>query len=262
MLASAALNRQLYEAVVRLFAAAGLLMLVLVPGAVEGKPKKMELPPNVDTIEDPGGTGDAFQFGPGDRLYIKIFRHPELDTEILIAPDGTMTFPLIGRIEAAGLDYNGLIAILETGLHEYYTDASVSVNILSVENQKIFVVGEVLAPGVLQITGDMSVLEALTRTGGINANARTKNLVLLRAEEEGPQLYTLDVERLLMGDASQNIPLQAEDVLIVPSKNIVNVERFFRHLSTIMGPITSVSQIYRNLNLTSPNVIEDAPSAE
>ncbi len=235
-----------------------MLAVALVSVTADAKPKAM--PPNVDTIEDPNGSAEPFVFGPGDRLYVKVYRHPDLDTEIQIAPDGSMTFPLIGRMMVSERTFDEVSEEIQTGLNEYYTDATVSVNILTVSNQKVYVVGEVLLPGVLQITGEMNVLEAMTRSGGINANARTNNLLLIRQRDEGTELYTLDVERLLTGDNTQNIMLQANDVLVVPSKTIVNIERFFRHIQSVLGPIVNVSQIYRNLNQQTGAVIEDGPT--
>jgi hypothetical protein len=73
-------------------------------------------------------------------------------------------------------------------------------------------------------------------------------------------LYTFDVDRLLTGDSSQNISLQADDVLVVPPRTIVNIERFFRHIQTLLGPVVNISQVYRNVNPTSGAVIEDAPT--
>lgn len=241
------------------FAAVVVVAVTCLASPAMARPKVM--PPNVDTIDNPQGTADPFVFGPGDRVYIKVYRHPDLDAEIQIAPDGSMTFPLLGRIMVADRTYDEITEEIQTGINEYYSDAMVSVNIITVANQKVYVVGEVLLPGVLQITGRMNVLEALTRSGGINANARTKNLLLLRQGENGdPEMYTLDVERLLTGDGSQNIMLQAEDILVVPSKTIVNIERFFRHIQSVLGPVVNVSQIYRNLQQQQGAIIEDAPA--
>lgn len=249
-------------AVERLLHVLGALLIGLLLCAPAGvADAKTPMPPNVDTIDNPDGSADAFEFGPGDRIYVKVYRHPDLDSEIQIAPDGTMTFPLVGRIQVADRTYDEVVTTLEEGLREYYSDATVSVNVITVANQKVYVVGEVLIPGVLQITGEMNVLEALARSGGINANARTKNLLLIRQDGDSAEMYTLDVDRLLTGDTSQNIQLQAEDILVVPSKTIVNIERFFRHIQSVLGPVVNVSQIYRNLNQQQGTaVIEDGPT--
>jgi polysaccharide export outer membrane protein len=222
---------------------------------------KRELPPNVEVLQGSGQAARPFTFGPGDRMVVKVYKHPDLDCELQVAPDGSVTLPLIGRVVVGGENFETIVAKVQAGLSEYYTDAQVSVNVVTVANQKVFVVGEVLLPTVLQITGEMRTLEALARTGGINANARTKNLLLIRQNEgAAPSLYTFDVDRLLTGDSSQNISLQADDVLVVPPRTIVNIERFFRHIQTLLGPVVNISQVYRNVNPTSGAVIEDAPT--
>jgi len=116
----------------------------------------------------------------------------------------------------------------------------------------------VLTPPGPQIPGEMTAPGALTRTGGINPDARTDNSLLVRGGLEEPQLFTVDVNRLLMGDLSQNVQLQRMDVVVVPAKTIVNVERFFRHVQGILAPVVSATQIYRNIAISKDTpVIED-----
>lgn len=220
---------------------------------------RAEPPPNVADVQLPSLGDEVFRFGPGDQLQIQVFRHPELDKEIAVAPDGTISFPLVGRIAVADHTYTEVVATFEKALQEYYTDASVAVNVVQVTNQKVFVVGEVLNPAVLQVTGQLTVLEALTRTGGINPNARTDNLLLIRGGLEKPELFQIDIGRLLSGDLTQNVALQRMDILVVPTRTIVNVERFFRHVQGILAPFVSATQMYRNFNVggNGTQVIED-----
>jgi protein involved in polysaccharide export with SLBB domain len=112
----------------------------------------------------------------------------------------------------------------------------------------VFVLGEVNNPSVLQIENELSVLEALTRTGGISSDANTENVLLIRGGLEEPTLYTVNVQGILSGDLSQNVMLQRGDVLMVPTSTIVEVERFFRRVSGILTPVVSGTAIYRNIN--------------
>jgi len=101
---------------------------------------------------------------------------------------------------------------------------------------------------VLQIENDLSILEALTRTGGINPDARTDNVLLVRGGLDEPQLYTVDVNAIFAkGDFSQMVYLQRGDIVLVPAKTIVNVERFFRRVQGMLAPFLSGSAIYRNV---------------
>lgn len=191
---------------------------------------------------------DAFVFGPGDVLRIFVWRHEDLSMDVTIAPDGAISYPLIGRLQLAGMTYEQAVKTLQAAIGVYYQDAQVAVNILTVSSQKVLVLGEVTAPQVLQLTNEMSILEAMVKAGGINANARTRNVLLIRGGVEKPELYAVDVEAIYgRGDFSQMVYLQAGDIVVVPPTTITNVERFFKRISGIIGPAVSGSSIYRNV---------------
>lgn len=221
------------------------LLLVTLLGCSGGK-----LPPNVSQTELPlrVPAAQAFTFGPGDGLRISVWRHDDLSMEVTVAPDGAISYPLVGRIQVAGKTYEELVTTLRQAVAEYYVDAQVSVNITQVTNQKVIVIGEVREPMVLQVTNDLSLLEALTRTGGIHPDARTKNVLLIRGGIETPQLYTVDVDSIYgRGDFSQMVYLQRGDIVYVPSRTITDVERFFRRFQGILAPAVSGSAVYRNI---------------
>ncbi len=221
----------------------------------------VQAPPNVAETEvslrlPPA---EAFTFGPGDSLRVWVWRHDDLTMDVTIAPDGAISYPLVGRLVVAGLTYDQLVKKLQDAIDEYYVDAQVSVNVTQVTNQKVVVIGEVQSPQVLQITNEMSLLEALTRTGGINPDARTKNVLIVRGGMDEPTLFTVDVEAIFgRGDFSQMVYLQRGDIVYVPAKTITNVERFFRRLSAVLSPAVSGSAIYRNIisgGAASSNVV-------
>ncbi len=190
---------------------------------------------------------DTFVLGPGDVIDIVVWRHGDLSMEVTIAPDGTITFPLLGRIQAGGSSYTELVQLFEQGLAEFFTDPAVAVNVVQVTNQKVFVLGEVQSPAVLQVENEMSILEALTKTGGINPDAQTDNILLIRGGMDEPKLYTIDVAAIYgRGDFSQLVYLQRGDIVLVPPKTIVNAERFFRRVQGMLAPFVAGSVIYRN----------------
>jgi polysaccharide export outer membrane protein len=223
-----------------------LLPLLLLLGACASAHR----PPNVADTDVPLRlpAAEAFTFGPGDALRITVWRHDDLSMDVTVAPDGAISYPLVGRIVVAGLTYDQLVQKLQGSVSEYYVDAQVAVNITSITSQKVMVMGEVQSPAVLQITNDLSLLEALTRTGGINENARTDNILLIRGGLDAPQLYAVDVRSIYgRGDFSQMIYLQKGDIVYVPTTTIANVERFFRRLQTVLAPAVGGSAIYRNV---------------
>lgn len=189
----------------------------------------------------------SFTFGPGDTIRIWVWRHDDLTLEVTVAPDGAITYPLVGRINVAGLTYEDLIALLQAKVSEYYVDAQVQVNILNVTNQKVLVLGEVHTPQVMQITNDLSILEALVTAGGINPDAQTSNVLLIRGGLEAPKLFTVNVDAVYgRGDMTQMVYLQRGDIVVVPTKTITNVERFFKRVQTILAPAVGGSAVYRN----------------
>lgn len=190
---------------------------------------------------------EEFQLGPGDRIQITVWQHSDLDMDVRIAPDGTISFPLLGTVELAGRTYGEIRDLLTESIATYYKDPQVAVNIVELQSQKVLVLGEVSAPGVLQLSQEMSVLEALTRTGGINQYSRTNNVLLVRGGLEEPALYTIDVQSIFAeGRMDQMVYLQQGDIVVVPTRTITNASRFFREVSGVLAPFVAGSAIYRN----------------
>ena len=192
-------------------------------------------------------TPEEFKLGPGDRISIQVWRHEDLNMDVTIAPDGTITYPLVGQINVEGQNYTELVTTLTQAITEYYSDPQVTVNILEIKNQKVLVVGEVSTPSVLQLSNQMSILEALTITGGINPSAKTNNVLLIRGGVESPSLYTIDVESIYsIGNTEQMVYLQKGDIIVVPARTITNLSRYFRDVQSMLAPFVAGSAIFRN----------------
>ncbi len=206
--------------------------------------------PNITTAPPESLASSAaaeFTLGPGDRIAISVWRHQDLDMEITIAPDGTITYPLVGQILVSGLTYSELSDTITEAVATHYVDPQVSVNILELKNQKVVVLGEVSQPSILQLSNEMSILEALTIAGGINTSARTENVLLVRGGMDDPQLYTVDVKSIYIeGAFDQMVYLQRGDIILVPTRTITDVSRYFREVSSILAPFVGGSAIYRN----------------
>ena len=208
-----------------------------------------QTPPNISEASQElrASAPQDFVFGPGDVFDLKVWRHDELEMTITIAPDGNISVPLVGQLNVSGLTYPELIDTLQSQLGEYLVEPSVAVNIVSVSNQKVFILGEVQNPAVLQIANEMTILEALIRTGGIHQDSRTDNVLLIRGELGDPELFLVDVDAIYaQGDMSQLVQLQKGDIVYVPAKTITNVERFFRRIQGIIAPFVGGSVVYRN----------------
>ena len=134
-----------------------------------------------------------------------------------IAADGTIFFPFVGRIKAAGKTVGELRDQLSAGLVRYIRNPQVDVRVLSYRGQKVQVTGEVKTPGPLAVSDvPLTLVDAITRSGGTNADADIQRVRLTRNN----RLYILDADRMLdRGDTTQNVMLQNGDVINVPDRS-------------------------------------------
>jgi polysaccharide export outer membrane protein len=217
--------------------------------SLAGCARAPEVPNIADAPEElrTAPTPAEFQLGPGDRISIQVWRHEDLNMDVTISPDGSITYPLVGQLLVSGKTYAELVSLLSDAISEYYEDPQVTVNIVEIKNQKILVVGEVATPTVLQLSNQMSILEALTLTGGINPSAKTSNVLLIRGGVDAASLYTVDVHSIYSeGNTAQMIYLQRGDIVVVPTRTITNVSRYFRDVQSLLAPFVAGSAIFRN----------------
>jgi len=146
-----------------------------------------------------------------------------------------------------GSTYSELVQTLQVAIAQYYEEPQVTVNIVEIKNQKVLVVGEVSTPSVLQLSTQMSILEALTMTGGINPSAKTSNVLLIRGGVESADLFTVDVESIYtQGNIDQMVFLRKGDIVVVPTRTITNVSRYFKEVQSMLAPFVAGSAIFRN----------------
>lgn len=174
--------------------------------------------------------------GPQDVLMITVFDQEDLGGKFPVDADGTFTFPLIGRVKAGGLTLRDLEAELKRLLKDgFFKDPQLSVAVEQYRSQKIHMVGEVRTPGTYQLTGDMSLIEALARAGSALPTASGEILVV-RAKSGSPSsgptlpqgedtdVTTIDLKELQSGQAlSKNVALKDGDTIFVPRAESVYV---------------------------------------
>ncbi|WP_122154717.1 polysaccharide biosynthesis/export family protein [Paraburkholderia sp.] len=133
-----------------------------------------------------------------------------------VAPDGTIYFPFVGRVRAAGKTVGDIRDELAARLVPYIRNPQVDVRVLSFRSQKVQVTGEVKTPGPLAISDvPLTLLDAITRSGGSTSIADIQRVRLTRNN----QLYVLDADSVLdRGDVRQNVMLQAGDIVNIPDR--------------------------------------------
>ncbi|MBW8877662.1 MAG: polysaccharide biosynthesis/export family protein [Acidobacteria bacterium] len=191
------------------FAAVLLLLLPLVGRPAAGQPTVTR------AEEDPP---DAYGIGVGDVLEISVWKNPELAATVPVRPDGRISVPLLGDVQAAGLTPLALKATLMQGYKEYVTAPAVSVVVKEIHSRKIFVTGEVAHPGAYDLQPRTKLMQALSLAGGLTPYARGR-VVLLRDGHDGKsdKRFEYKVDSIISGKRPEdNVLLLPGDTLVVP----------------------------------------------
>jgi polysaccharide export outer membrane protein len=177
-----------------------------------------------------------YLIGKEDVLFISVWMNKDLDQEVIVRPDGIISFPLAGDIPAEGLTIPRLKKELTDRLKEYIKYPEVSISVRKLGGQKIIVLGEVASQGVYQGTGKRTVLEAIASAGGFTSNAVVSSVILIRGGFSKPKGIRLNLNRVLLkADMSQNMYLEPQDIIYVPKKFVANVNYL---VNQIIGPIS------------------------
>jgi len=169
---------------------------------------------------NPATTVDLAHYlvAPGDVLEISVWKEEGLQQQqILVAPDGNITFPLAGLIVAAGKTIPSIEDAIATKLAEFIADPVVNVKLLQNGGNSIFVIGKVNRPGQFPVNRPIDVLQALSLAGGLTVFADSDSIRVLRRVGEQVIVFLFDYSDALSGEhLEQNILLQAGDTVTVP----------------------------------------------
>lgn len=160
-----------------------------------------------------------YLIGPEDVLEISIWKNVELSKVVTVRPDGKISLPLIGDVQAAGLTPNQLRDAIVGRLKEYQETAVASVIVQGVNSYRIFIVGEVRTPGTYILKTRTSVLQAISLAGGFTQFASKNKIVLIRKKNDGAgeEKISIRFNDLVYDDSSnKNLILKAGDTIFVP----------------------------------------------
>jgi polysaccharide export outer membrane protein len=161
---------------------------------------------------------EAYRLNPGDKLEITVWEEEKLKQEVVVLPDGTISFPLAGHIAAAGKTTEDLVVLLREHLSKFISDSEINVRLIAAEGNKIYVTGEVAHPGVFVMTSPTDVIQALSMAGGLTPFAKKNSIIILK-REAGGRARSLSFEYGDVEDGENiesNIVLQSGDTIIVP----------------------------------------------
>ncbi len=180
----------------------------------------------------------GFTLGPGDVLRVSVYDNPDLSQEVTIEADGAFSYPLIGRVQAAGLPVRQLESLLAKRFAEgYLVSPQVGVTVTQHKSQQVYVMGAVSKPGPYALQRQTTLLEALSTAGGPTPEAGFEVILThatdkqalpsgtskISATANGQSAMRVSLEQLMAGGVPQRITLQDGDVVYVPAAAFVYV---------------------------------------
>src|SRR5712691_8528726 len=202
-------------------------------------PAPAERPPLSGMGEEPRQTPTlGYTLGAGDVLRVNVYDNPDLSQEVTIEADGAFSYPLIGRVQAAGLPVRQLEGLLAKRFAEgYLVSPQVGVTVTQHKSQQVYVMGAVSKPGPYALQRQTTLLEALSTAGGPTPEAGFEVILTHAADKpvlpsgtskvsataNGQPAMRVSLEQLMAGGVPQRITLQDGDVVYVPAAAFVYV---------------------------------------
>ncbi len=163
-------------------------------------------------------SASTYTVGSGDILQVRAWKNEALSERVTVRPDGYITLPLVGDVQAGGRSVQQIAAEIAKRAAVYYNETPrVDVEVAELHGYRVYVLGEVARPGELSPRGAITVLQALAMAGGFTRFAAPDDIVIVRRDGRGerriPFVYRQVVEK---GDLREDLPLRSEDVVVVP----------------------------------------------
>jgi protein involved in polysaccharide export with SLBB domain len=194
--------------------------------------------PNFPTAAFPSWqTNDPqYRIYPGDGLNLTVYSAPELNRDLIVAPDGRINLPLVGAIMAGDRTPAQVEAEARARLGSQLVDPDLAITVTTFGSQKVFVGGQVTTPGAYDLPGEIDALQATFLAGGMLASARTKEIVVIRRIPGGQTT----VRTINLADATRNpagtpmFRLQRFDIVYVPRSSSSEVAQFMQTARSVL----------------------------
>jgi polysaccharide export outer membrane protein len=160
---------------------------------------------------------DGYVVQAGDVLQVSVWKEEGLQSDVLVRPDGVLSFPLVGDIAAAGHEVDYIRKLITERLEKYIPGPVVTVSVKSIAGNRVFILGKVARPGEFPLNGPLDVMQALSLAGGGTTFADLNKIRILRRSGDKQIVLRFRYSSVAGGrDLSQNIQLQSGDTVVVP----------------------------------------------
>jgi polysaccharide biosynthesis/export protein len=165
----------------------------------------------------PAAGEEEYKIGPQDVLQVDVWKEAELTRRVPVRPDGKISLPLLNDVQAAGLTPTQLSSVLTEGLKKFINSPQVTVTVSEINSRRVYITGEVAHAGAIPLLPNMTVLQALSSSGGFTQFAKTKAIYILRTEDGKQVKHPFNYKDVRAGkNTDQNILLLPGDEIVVP----------------------------------------------
>jgi polysaccharide export outer membrane protein len=162
-------------------------------------------------------TGEYYRIGVGDVLSISVWKDTSLTQQVVVLPDGTISFPLIGQVQAEGKQLEGLKEVVKERLSKFVPDPILSMQVVRINSLMIYIIGKVNRPGRFELTDNINVLQALALAGGLNPFAKSSKISIIRKKGAETHIFMFNYDEVVQEmKIEQNRMLERGDVIVVP----------------------------------------------
>lgn len=222
------------------------------PLAIDGKVPRDPLVPAELPLATPAPEIADYRLGPGDRIEVTVLGRSELSGTFTLGPDGQIGLPLVGTTILQRLTREEARARIHEGLQPFFTDSlSVALDVVEYVNNKVYVLGRVEIPGIVELTGRGTLLQALASAGGLPVREFRSYLAKCAIIRGRDEILWIDLIDLLQGgNLALNVPLRNGDVVFIPDSEDTIV--------FVMGEVASPGAVPIKVRLTTAQALAHA----
>jgi polysaccharide export outer membrane protein len=192
-------------------------LLVVLPALLAGQTK----PATSNTVKPASPAPSAalpsdYVIGVEDALSVVFWRDKDLSADVVVRPDGKISLPMLNDVVAAGLTPEGLAEVVSKAATKFVRDPAATVIVREIRSRKVYIIGEVGKTGTIQLTSEMTVLQAIGEAGGFIEGADKGDVIIVRNEGGTERRFKFNYNEVIKGkNPAQNIRLMPGDTIIV-----------------------------------------------